>query len=128
MLLSQTQLPISKYCAATLVACRIFRFLLRAGLLVFGTVQRRCWWFVHVMAGRLRGEARRVVLLRVLEAERAVVHYFIILLFVGLVAVELDLTDGSFRSTVIIDHDGARFVGFVLVAVVTGNGVAWIPS
>jgi hypothetical protein len=128
MLLSQTLLPISKYCAATLVAFSTFRFLLRAGLLVVGTVQRSCWGFIHVMAGRLLGDARRVVLLRVLEAERAFVHYFIILLVVGLVAVELDLTDGSFRSTVIIDHDGARLVGFVLVAVVTGNRVAWIPS
>jgi len=128
MLLSQTLLPISKYCAATLVTFRTLRFLLIAGLLVTGTVQRCSWWIVHVVAGRLHGDALRVVLLRVLEAERAFVHHFIILLVVGLVAVELDQTDGGFRSTLIIDHDGARFVGIVLVAVVTGNRVAWIPS
>lgn len=78
------------------------------------------------MAGRLHGDALRVVSLRVLETELAVVHYFFRLLLLVFVAVELDSTDGSFRPTfpigLPIDHDRAR-----IVSVLAGNGVAWIP-
>ena len=117
MLRSIQTLPISEYCAATLVRFRSFRFIRLAGLSATGTVQRS-WLVVHVMAG-LHGDALRVVVLRVLEAKLAVVHYVFSRLLLAFVAVKLDLL---FRPVVPIDHDRARIVG-----VLAGNGIAWIP-